>query len=429
MAEAQAAVGMSRKWDAREAGREVARSTIQKLESPPNFFLLFSTIHYKDHGGFEELLKGIYDIIPKGTPLIGGTVVGFLNNYGCYTRGVTGLAVSSNDMNVVFGFGKNTKRNPKKAVEKSAEMILRGNDNNYKNKFLLNFVSGPSVLEIPGQGAKKVIDSGFMSRFISLAFGMSQYLFQKGVGREDEIFEEMTKKLPDYYMILGTAVDDYKGLDNYEFLNGAVITNSIVNLGLSTNLDLNVYTTHGMKQTNIKFEITKLSKDRHIIHKINNKPAREELLNILYWPEGFLNEKTMALTIPYYPISLKRRGREIPVVMPFVLKHSIATPCIIDGGEVFILRTSGNDLINAIKENLSNFRDISPDFGLCSACMTILETLGSKIEIVREEMLSYFKDKPFISFFCAGEGTYSPTSDIVYANMSFNTAVFGKKTE
>ena len=59
--------------------------------------------------------------------------------------------------------------------------------------------------------------------------------------------------------------------------------------------------------------------------------------------------------------------------------------------------------------------------------MTILETLGSKIEIVREEMLSYFGDKPFISFFCAGEGTYSPINDIVYANMSFNTAVFGKK--
>jgi hypothetical protein len=44
-------------------------------------------------------------------------------------------------------------------------------------------------------------------------------------------------------------------------------------------------------------------------------------------------------------------------------------------------------------------------------------------------MLSYFKDKPFISFFCAGEGTYSPTSEIIYANMSFNTVVFGKKTE
>ena len=48
----EAAVGMSRKWDAREAGREVARSAIQKLRHPPNFFLLFSTIHYEKYGFF-----------------------------------------------------------------------------------------------------------------------------------------------------------------------------------------------------------------------------------------------------------------------------------------------------------------------------------------------------------------------------------------
>ena len=40
LGETQAAVGISRKWDAREAGREVASSTIQDLNSPPNFFLL-----------------------------------------------------------------------------------------------------------------------------------------------------------------------------------------------------------------------------------------------------------------------------------------------------------------------------------------------------------------------------------------------------
>jgi len=40
----EASVGMSRKWDAREAGREVARSTIEKLKAPPNFFILFSTM-------------------------------------------------------------------------------------------------------------------------------------------------------------------------------------------------------------------------------------------------------------------------------------------------------------------------------------------------------------------------------------------------
>ena len=114
----EAAVGMSRKWNARDAGKEVARSTIEKLSSPPDFFLLFSTIHYEKHGGFEEFLNGVWDVLPEGTPLIGGTVAGFVNNHGCYTRGATALAVSYKNMDVAIGVGKKIKRNPKKAARK-----------------------------------------------------------------------------------------------------------------------------------------------------------------------------------------------------------------------------------------------------------------------------------------------------------------------
>ena len=43
--EFEVSVGMSRKWDAREAGREVAENTLKKLNHDPSFFLLFSTIN------------------------------------------------------------------------------------------------------------------------------------------------------------------------------------------------------------------------------------------------------------------------------------------------------------------------------------------------------------------------------------------------
>jgi len=110
----ETAVGMSRKWDAREAGKEVARSTIEKLTTPPDFFLLFSTIHYEKHGGFEEFLNGVWDVLPKDTKLIGGTVAGFINNYGCFTRGASALAVSSSDIDVKIGIGHDTKKIQKK---------------------------------------------------------------------------------------------------------------------------------------------------------------------------------------------------------------------------------------------------------------------------------------------------------------------------
>ena len=79
----EASIGFSRKWNSKEAGREVAKSAIKKLNTPPSFILLFSTTHYQNTGGFKEILDGIWEVIPKGTPLIGGTVSSFINNYGC----------------------------------------------------------------------------------------------------------------------------------------------------------------------------------------------------------------------------------------------------------------------------------------------------------------------------------------------------------
>ena len=424
--EVETAIGMSRKWDAREAGREVAETAIKNLTRPPDFLLLFSTIHYEKYGGFEEFLNGVWDVLPKETPLVGGTVTGFMNNYGCFSRGTSALAVSNPSMDVAVGFGKNSKRNPHRAAKQCAEMIKkRLKESQYKNKFLLNFVSGAVMPSIPGVGQKKYIRSGFVSKFAMQALGLSQKLVQKGLGREDEIFEKTVQYLPDYQMILGTSMDDYRGMKNYQFFNDKILTNTVVNLGIATDLDLDVHTTHGMKETDLHFTITKLGAGNHAICKINDKPAVPELLRLLKWPEGFLTEETMSHTILYYPISLKRRGREVPIVMPVIMKDSIVVPCIIDDGVVSILTVSGKDLINAVKENLHFFDEIQPEFGLFSACMTILQTLGHKTNIIQEELHNYFKDKSFLLFYSAGEGTYSLTKNITYANMSFNTAIFG----
>ncbi|MEF8879310.1 MAG: FIST N-terminal domain-containing protein [Candidatus Thermoplasmatota archaeon] len=423
-----AAVGMTRKWDAREAGREVARNTIKNLKTPPSFIILFSTIHYKDHGGFEEFLKGVWDVIPKGTPLVGGTVAGFINNYGCYTRGATALAASHSDMDVSACFGKNTKRNPKKATRKSANSIKNDfKESIYQNKFLLNLVSGPEIPSMPGLGKKKIIESGLLSKFAMQAIGISQKLLQKGLGREDEVFDEMILNLPKFNMILGATTDNYRGLRNYQFLNNEVLKNSIVNLGISTDLDLDVFTTHGMKKTNVKFDITKISRSKHIIHEINNEPAVAELLKLLGWPEGFLNEKTMEFIMPYYPISLNRNNKETPVVLPFILKDSIMIPCTIDKGTSYFFTMSGKNLIQAVERNLKNIKISKPKFGLSSACMTILDTLGNDSYIIKEKMQDYFGSNPYILFFVAGEGSSSPLRNLTYANMSFNTVVFGKE--
>jgi hypothetical protein len=422
----EAAVGMTRKWDAREAGREVAENTIRKLSRPPDFFLVFTTIHYEKNGGFQQFLNGIWDVLPPETPLVGGTVVGFINPEGCYTRGASALAVSSVQMDVVIGMGKGTKRNPKKAARTCATQICKGLEkSNNKNKFLLTLVAGPGFIKIPGYGYKKVIDSGITSKFVISAIKLSRLLLQRGSSREDEVFGEIAKKLPDFNIILGTTLDDIRGISNYQFYGKKVYSNAVVCLGFSTNLDMNLCTSHGMKETEKKFIITKL-KNHQIIQEINSEPALEEFYRIMNWPAGFINEKTMEHTILYYPISLKRENREVTVVMPFILKNSIMTPCLIDAGEARVLTISGKDLINSLNQCI-NFNEFEPGFGLFSNCMTILQTLGEKVNLIQEETTKKFGGKPYLMIWSAGEGTFKPNSMINYANMSFNSAVIGVK--
>jgi len=136
----------------------------------------------------------------------------------------------------------------------------------------------------------------------------------------------------------------------------------------------------------------------------------------------------MLKTILYYPISFKRYDRETPVVIPFILKDSIMVPCEIDEGTVSILTVSGKNLAKSIKDNLNHYENIRPDFGLFPTCVTIFETLGSNIKIIQKDLSTYFKEKPFLMFACAGEGSYSPENKkITYANMSFNSAIFGHR--
>ena len=158
--EFKAAVGLSQKWDAYDAGREVVIDTLNKLGEgvEPKFFIIFSTIHYKEHGGFKKLLEGARDVLPEGIPLIGGTIQGFIIPQGCFVRGVAALAVYYPQMDVAVGFGKNTRRNPKHAAMECIKMIKPTLDKSqFENGFLYNMISDTIVGLITGATAGLMI--------------------------------------------------------------------------------------------------------------------------------------------------------------------------------------------------------------------------------------------------------------------------------
>jgi len=425
--EVEAAVGMTRKWDAREAGREVAKSTLKKLKSPPHFFVLISTIHYKKNGGFQKLLDGVYEVLPKHIPLIGGTATGFMNNYGVFSRGVSALAVSSQYMDVSIGYGKNTKRNPKNAARQSINMVKKGlKDSNYEKKFLLNLISSAEIPNIPPIGRKKIIREGLAIKMVMQLFGFSQYVLQKGAGRDDEVMEEMTKLLPDYSMLGGGTLDNGIGFTNFQFYNNKVLKNSVVTLGIRTENNLDVLTTHNMKKTDIDFQITKTSKDGSIIHEINGKPAASELIRLLDWPEDIVRDETWFNTNYYFPLGFHIHDFDEklgPRVIVGIYGESLITTIRSKDPNASILTIDGRSLLETIDNNLKSYHK-NPSFGLIASCAIRMVTLGKEIYKARDLMMDYFGDHPFLVFYVGGESTYSPEKSLTYANMSFNTAIF-----
>ena len=416
----EAAVGMSRKWDAREAGKEVAREVIQKLSSPPSFFLLFSTIHYDKHGSFEEFLDGVWDVLPEGTPLIGGTVAGFMNNYGCYTRGATALAVSYPNMDVAVGVGRNTRKNPKKAAKELSQAILKDQEKSkYQYPFLFCILPGGTVPQLFGFGRKKVIKSGMISKIALNLLDQSIKMVQMGPGREEEVFEVLGEYLKDWYILGGSSMDDLIQSRCYQFLGSDVHTTDIVGLGIKSDLNSEIITTYGLKRTGIKMHITKKGLRDCVIREIDGKPATKEFLKRINWPEDFLDDRLYTKTF-YYPLGYEYEGVLRPQIIGAFLGDNIACGYSIKTDDIEILSASGRSLLNAMIEGAKEAQSYNPKLVVGVACATQLETLGREVYQAYDKLKEYFYNIPFIVGFYAGEESYSPKTPAKQLYDSFN---------
>jgi len=417
----EVALGMSRKWDAREAGREVARDVIQKLKRPPSFFLLFSTIHYEKHGGFEEFLAGVWDVLPKGTPLIGGTVAGFQNNYGCYCHGATALAVYNPHIDVAVGVGYNTKRSPKKAAFSCLKQIKDGLDHSsYSQKCIIDIISGGLVPQMLGIGRKKVL-RGMTSVLALYLSSLSLYLLQKGIGREEDVLQVISDKMNDFYILHGSSMDDGKAFSNFQFCNYEVGSNMAVALGFACDAHISLFSTHNLKES-VSLPRVKIIRNGVGIRKINNKPALKEFLRILNWPEEYFDEQLFKRTY-FYPIGFKKNNQWISRVIAIICGNVMITTNKLEGDEFAVLSFNGKDVLQGVTDTISKHGIERPAFGLISSCAARLQALGIQSFQVHHELYSYFQDHPFILFYSGGEGSKKPHEELYYGNESFHSLV------
>ena len=424
--EFEASVGMSREWDARKAGQEVVRETIKNLHSPPNFVLLFSTIHYEKYGGFQEFLNGVWDVLPEETPVVGGTVAGFVNPEGCFTRGATALAVSCPEMKVAIGIGKNTKRNPKKAAKVCSAMIKQGlSETHDLNRFVFSLISSSLVLDLPVIGSKKVISSRILSGLFIPMLPLINKIFQKGVGREDEVFEHMREELQGFSSIFGSSMDGMSFLRNYQFFKDKIFQNSIVSLGFSAPVKITVGSYTGMHETNKKLRVTKKVYNNRVIKNFNNKPATDEYLRAMGCSKDYLTDSRIYDVAPYFPIGFEKNGKVLAEVVPYYLGKSIMTSYKNNYDDLSVLSVTGKKLLNAVEEAFAETSQSQGEkkFSLMVSCATILYTLGNKVYETQKTILEEMKGNPFLLVYTGGEGSFD-SNELYVGNETHTQATF-----
>ena len=419
----KASVAVSRQWDGKRVGQELV-DKIRDDDVDPDFILLFSTIHYE--GEFQKFLDILKDEFPDA-PLVGGTVAGFMSQEGCYTRGVSAMVVEYENMDVAVGFGKKVRSNPEKAAQKCAEKIKEGlGDSKYENSFIVDFLSSGLVPQFPGLGRRIVIKSNLLSKITSILLKVSETFFQTGVGKQDDILKELSKNLEGYKILSGSTTDDVSQLKNFQFKNREVLKSSVVALGIKTDLNFDVKTTHGLEKTGSSFNVTKMSHGDRIISELDSKPALPEFLESIGVDERDLDEELYS-KIFWFPIGLERPKKEggmIPVVTPTILGNSFLVVFKVPESEISLLTASGNGLLEAVEKNLDSFDTVEPKIGLASSCGMRLLALGKNIYQVQRKLEDYFEDSPFLLYYVAGEGAYSPGKNLKYGNYTFNSAIF-----
>jgi len=394
--ELKVGVGLSRKWDAREAGREVAETTLEKMDGEnPKFFLLFSTIHYEKYGGFQELLNGVWDVLPEGTALIGGTVAGFMTREGVFSRGVAALATSGN-FNVSSGFSEGVRKNPKKASIDIANKIGKN------NSLVMVFPPGPSMPNVKGGEKLIVTKSKTMAKLAPRLLEISTTRLNKGVGREMEILEELSRQISSD-IVGSSTIDDNRYDNNYQFFINRFFSDAIVSIGLDK-INYDLYTMETMPIPKSWYKVSKKKAFDHVVEEIEGKKALSVYMKELGYMENMIFDE---------PHLVHRRF----VFVPAVTKdehggYHPRCPGTFYGGSlgfghpifdyIGFSSTNGEYILNSFTEFYGKYNAKEVKFLLVFSCAVLFEALGSGAYIINEKLRDIYGGD-YLMLFGGGE--------------------------
>jgi hypothetical protein len=384
----QSGVGFSSNSNAKAAGSEACQKAIGKVEKP-SLVIAFSSVGYNQ----PELLAGIREI-SKEAPLIGCSDAGEITGEEGTSKGGVAVMVLGSD-SVVFTIGQGGKiaDGAREAGTALANDIISQSKDKIKCFIMLTDV-------LTGNGS-------------DIVRGV-----QDVVGKDALIFG-------------GAAGDDFNFKETFVYYNDAVISSSIVGVGISGDFSLGMGVRHGWVPVGMPKRVTK--SHGAVVEEIDGKPA------ISIYEEYFgakaedLRKEPLANLAITYPLGITTEfANELLIRDPITVDEKGAITCaaeIPENSEVRLMIGSREEAIAAAKfsagKAIEQLQGKKPQAIIIFNCIARNKLLGShatdEIKAIQSVMGA---EVPLIGFYTYGEqAPIAGSLDMAFSCFHNETAV------
>ena len=216
--------------EAKNAATTAAKEAQSKLDGhTPAIIFAFSSIDYDQH----KVVEGVREIFPD-TPVMGGSAAGEITSWSTVFDGVNVMAIATDQIQFSMGIGYNVSTNSYGAAAEAAQDLLN-NNNGTLPQLVITLFDGMS-----GDGEDLV-------RGVQSVLG---------------------ENIP---LIGGSAGDDYKFEQTFEYYKDQVVTDAAICIGLTGDFSYGFGIRHGWQPVGLPLTVTKA--DGVLLQEVDNKPA------------------------------------------------------------------------------------------------------------------------------------------------------------
>ncbi len=306
----KAGVGVSNGSDAFQVGTEAATEALKHADGGDvKIAFVFASVQYDQ----EQVLRGVESVFP-GAHVVGASTAGEISTAGPSKQsGVTVMAVRADQIKMFVGTGTGIKDNPHAVGVSAAEQVKKA-------------------------AAGEELKFGIM-----FADGLS--------GNGSEVLRGILQVLGSHFPVVGgSAADDARYKQTFQYHGGSVLTDSVVFIGFSGPVEFSFGVNHGWVPVGLPKRVTKA--EGAILKEIDGQPALrlyEDYLGVEEMER--MKEKTLGDLALSYPLGIKQEGMdELLLRAPFYVNTDGSIVCgaeVPEGVEVRLMVGSKEEAITA----------------------------------------------------------------------------------